>query len=289
MERSVPGQVSAKQTVVLTQAAFGRVAETRLWWLTNAGFLINARGTLLMIDPAISCAPGSTDTSETGHRLLVGLPIEAARVPRLEAICYTHADYDHFAPATAQQLLRTGARFIGPPPVAEQLAQLGLPSSRLEVAHAGEPIRVGGVTVMPTVADHPWQIRDPAQFGPPWGPEDCCGYLLATPDGLIWHPGDTRLVPAHLELTEIDVLLLDVSRNEYHLGVRDAARLAEALAPAVVIPHHYGSYDAPQATPHNPYNGNWTEVANRVRDGAQRFRVLAPGEEFVVTRAARDE
>ncbi len=81
------------------------------------------------------------------------------------------------------------------------------------------------------------------------------------------------------------MLLLDVSRNEYHLGVRDAARLAEATAPAALIPHHWGSYHAPEATPHNPYNGDWTEVAKRVRDGAQRFHVLAPGEEFVVTAA----
>ncbi len=274
---------------MLTQAAFRRSAKTKLWWLTNAGFLINSRGTRLMIDPAISYAPGSRDTNETGHRLLVDLPIEASQVPRLEAVCYTHGDYDHFAPATAQQLFRTGAQFIGPPPVAEHLARLGLPESRLQVARAGETIQVGGVTVTPTAADHPWQIRDPAAFGPPWGPEDCCGYLLTTPDGVIWHPGDTRLMADHLRMKGVDVLLLDVSRNEYHLGVRDAARLAEATAPAALIPHHWGSYDAPEATPHNPYNGNWVEVADRMRDGAQRFHVLAPGEEFVVTPARRAE
>jgi L-ascorbate metabolism protein UlaG (beta-lactamase superfamily) len=106
MTSSASGQAKALPTVPIGTSAFGRSAKTRLWWLTNAGFLINARGTLIMIDPAISYAPGSTDVSETGHRLLVDLPIEASEVPRLEAVCYTHGDYDHFAPATAQQFLR---------------------------------------------------------------------------------------------------------------------------------------------------------------------------------------
>ena len=270
----------------LTKDAFAGSSDTALWWLTNAGFLINSRGLLLMIDPAITLAPGSRETSETGHRLLVELPITASRVPRLDAVLYTHGDYDHFAPESARQLARTGALFVGPPPVAARLPELGLPDERVRVARAGDTLAFGPVLVTPTSADHPWQLRDPDRFGPPWGAEDCCGYVVSTPDGVIFHPGDTRLMEEHLRLRGVDVLLLDVARNRYHLGVADAARLAEAVRAPHIIPHHYGSYDSPEATAHNPYNGDPDEVRSRIRNADRRFHVLAPGERFVVTSAA---
>jgi len=38
-----------------------------------------------------------------------------------------------------------------------------------------------------------------------------CGYLLETPDGAIWHTGDTRLMREHLTMRGVNTLLLDVT------------------------------------------------------------------------------
>jgi len=278
-----PPQVSAAPARRLGPEAFARHGETILYWLTNAGFLINARGTLLMLDPVITLRPGSAATSETGLRLLVSLPIQAADVPRLDAVLYTHADDDHFSRLTARLLVRTGALFVGPPPVARQFAELGLPEERTRVARAGESFEIGAVAVTATPADHPWQLRDPQKFGPPWLPGDCCGYLAATPDGTIWDPGDTRLMDEHVRMKGVDVLLLDVSRNDYHLGVDNAARLANIIDAPHVVPHHYGTYDAPD---HPAYNGDPAEVAVKLHDSQRRLHVLAPGEGFALRRSA---
>ena len=105
-------QVRARATVTMGEEAFGELSGTALWWLTNAGFLINSHGTRLMIDPAISLAEGGDGAHETGHRLLVPLPIRAQDVPGLEAVLYTHGDYDHFAPTSARALAVSSVTFV---------------------------------------------------------------------------------------------------------------------------------------------------------------------------------
>jgi L-ascorbate metabolism protein UlaG (beta-lactamase superfamily) len=182
---------------------------------------------------------------------------------------------------SAKALMETCALFVGPPPVESALREMGIPDERTRVAHTGEPFAAGNVTVTATPADHPWQLRDPARFGDPWGPGDCCGYLLETPDGNIWCTGDTRLMDEHVQMRDVDVLLLDVSRNEYHLGVDNAARLANILDTPHLIPYHYGTYDAPD---HLAYNGDPAEVAAKLHDVERRLHVLAPGEKYVVRR-----
>jgi L-ascorbate metabolism protein UlaG (beta-lactamase superfamily) len=272
---SRPAQVSASPSQRMGPETFKPSRRTCLWWLTNAGFLINARGTLAMIDPVISLDSDAPQTSETGMRLLVPLPLEVTEVPRLDVVLYTHADDDHFARATAKTLFGTEALFVGPPPVARELAEMGLSRDRIRAASVEETVEVGHVSITPTPADHPWQLSDPEQLGEPWKPGDCCGYLIDTPDGRIWCPGDTRLMDEHVQLRDVDVLLLDVGRNEYHLGVDNAARLANILDPPHIIPYHWGTYDAPE---HAAYNGDPAEVRERLHN-PDTFHVLAPGEE----------
>jgi L-ascorbate metabolism protein UlaG (beta-lactamase superfamily) len=149
------------------------------------------------------------------------------------------------------------------------------------VVKPGDSLSVGKVEILTTPAEHAWQVQDPEKYGPPFGPEDCCGYLIRAPEGTIWHTGDTQLLDAHLQLRNVDVLLLDVSRERFHLGVANAARLANALGAPDIIAHHYGTYDAPDF---EAVNGDPAEVASLIDDAEHRFHVLAPGEKFVVRR-----
>ncbi len=280
-----PKNAVAPPPVPIAPDAFGPSATTSLWWLGGAGFLINARGALLAIDPAISLEPGSPDRSEIGLRLLVPHPVDAARIPRLDLVLYTHADVDHLAPITARALIRTGATFVGPAPVVGKLRKLGIGEDHLRLVRPGDRFSFHGIDVEVTRAEHAWQVQDPARYGSPFGPDDCGGYLVQTPDGTIWHPGDTILLPEHLQVRGVDVLLLDISRGDFHLGPRDAAALANALGAPHVIPHHYGCYDAPDV---GAVNGDPAEVAALIDDGARRVHVLAPGERFDVRRSSAD-
>ena len=77
------------------------------------------------------------------------------------------------------------------------------------------------------------------------------------------------------------MLLLDISRDTFHLGPGNAALLANTLGSRYVIPHHYGCYDDPDFP---AVNGDPAEVAALINESARRLRVLAPGERFGVRR-----
>ncbi|HEY6688636.1 MAG TPA: MBL fold metallo-hydrolase [Propionibacteriaceae bacterium] len=66
-----------------------------LRWLGMAGFLINSRGTALMVDPLL----GGFDMP-----VMIELPIAAADVPNLDAVLITHSDNDHYSVPTCRDL-----------------------------------------------------------------------------------------------------------------------------------------------------------------------------------------
>jgi L-ascorbate metabolism protein UlaG (beta-lactamase superfamily) len=272
-------QIIAPATKPITAEDFAGSDDTSIWWLSGAGFLINSRGTLIMIDPVLTMKPGSTEICELGHRMLVPLPITATEVPRLDAILYSHLDDDHLAPVTAPALIRTGGLYAGPAVVVRELANLGIPAEQSRSFRIDETLRIDDVEITFTRVDHSWQNLDPEKYGPPYGPEDCSGFLISTPDGTIWYTGDSRLLPEHLEMSGIDLLLLDVSDDPYHFGIENAVKLANTLASAEIIVHHYGTYDGPDVL---AFNGDPGKLSPAIDGSESRFHVLAPGERYVL-------
>ncbi len=220
---------------------FEEKPNTMFTWLGMAGAMVNVHGTILLIDPLITMSRvGGEDLCEGEYRLKVPLPIEARQLPRVDAVLYTHADFDHFGPLTAGWLVRhTGCRFLAPAPVIQGLRALGAAETRLIQVRDGDSVQIHPASITVTPALHDWQEQDP------WGRDDCCGFLIKTPDGTIWHPGDTRLIPEILEIQGVDVLFFDVAAVEAHLGPAGSARLAETCGAKVLIAYHYGTFDLP--------------------------------------------
>ncbi|HUV39566.1 MAG TPA: MBL fold metallo-hydrolase [Planctomycetota bacterium] len=216
--------------------------DTVLTWLGMAGLLVNARGTVLLVDPLLVVTDrGGVQYSETGLRLKVPLPIRAKDVPRADVVMFTHAEDDHCGLATARVLNdRLEPAFFAPPPVFERLRDVGIDAARRVVARDFDTRRFGDVeiTVTPALHDH-----DPVN---PWRRGDCVGYLVRTPDGSVWHPGDSRLIDELLAFTEVDVLLWDVSLDcPAHLCPPGSAELAKSSGAKALVAYHYGTMEAP--------------------------------------------
>jgi L-ascorbate metabolism protein UlaG (beta-lactamase superfamily) len=206
-----------------------------------AGLVVNARGTILMIDPLITLDEKDGEQLCEGHyKLLRPLPLVSENVPRLDVVCYTHADADHFGRLTAIRLIeQTRCRFAATPPVADRLSEMGLGPDRLVEAEANKKIRIGAATIEVTPAKHDWQETDP------WRRGDCCGYVIRTPDGAIWHPGDTELIDELRAISAIDILMFDIAAVDSHLGPEGSAELAKTSGAKTLIAYHYGTFDLP--------------------------------------------
>lgn len=259
------------ETRKITPPTFDPREDTVLAWLGMAGVLVNGRGTVLLIDPLITMANSDGETlCEGAYRLKVPLPVEAPDIPRIDAVLYTHGDHDHFGRLTAQAFAeRRDCRFVAPPPVGRELETMGVGAERIMTAKDYDIIRLGNVDIQVTPALHDWQEADP------WRRGDCCGYLLKTPDGAIWHPGDTRLIDELLAVKNVDVLFFDVAAVDAHLGPAGSARLAESCGARVMVAYHYGTFDLPPGS----YGGCSPEDSLPYIAGlSAHFLLLNPGE-----------
>ena len=119
------------RTIPVNESFFTSSRDTLYTWLGMAGAMINCRGTIILIDPLISYG-ADTNTCETGDKLLVPHPVTADKITRVDYVCYTHADSDHFAEKTARILNeRLAPVFICPTPIYEKLQKLGVEGNRL--------------------------------------------------------------------------------------------------------------------------------------------------------------
>ncbi len=260
-------QAKAPATQPFGAEAFATSEGTVLRWLGMASFLINSRGTTIMVDPLL----GGFDMP-----IMIDMPITADHVPGLDAVLVTHSDNDHYSVPTCRELAGVTRAYHSTQYVGALMKEEGLPAHGHDI---GEMFGVGPVRVTVTPADHAWQNASPGASSRVFEPEDACGFWLETSDGTIWAPGDSRLIPDHhLRMPAPDALLFDFSDSEWHFGLDGAVRMANAYPETPLLLHHWGCVDAPDFA---PFNGNPESLYGRV-DNPDRIHVLAPGEPFTL-------
>ena len=260
-------QARAPQTRPFGAEVFQPQDETVLRWLGMAGFLVNSRGTTLMVDPLL----GDFDMP-----VLIDFPIAAGAVPGLDAVLITHSDNDHYSVPTCRRLAPVTAAFHSTRYVHTLMNAEGFPSTGHDI---GDQFTVGPVQVSVTPADHAWQNDVPGASDRVFEPEDCCGFWLETPDGSVWAPGDSRLIPDHhLHMPPPDAMLFDFSDSEWHFGLDGAVAMANAYPSTPLLLHHWGCVDAPGFA---PFNADPATLSGRVVN-PDRIVQLAPGEPFIL-------
>ena len=241
-----------------------------LWWLGQAGFAAKFDEVLVFIDPVIELEKDEDLlTSEIGQRLFQPLPLLAREVTQADLVLLSHDHRDHTAPKTVPYLARTDAIFLCTAHCARKVRELGAREEKIKPLDYGDEFAYQDLKIRCIIAEHSGPVGT------------ACGFVIRSPQGNLYYPGDTSLLPEHLELKDIDILLLSITENV--LGIEDAAKLANALGSRYLIPCHYGTYD---------HEARWTvadpeALRPLIEQSEERLFILRQGERFRPSRLAR--
>ena len=209
----------------------------------------------------------------SGHRLMFdpwldGNPVAdigTEAIDELDYILCSHGHSDHFSDAIPL-LKKTGAMLIATFEIVAFAQEKGVTN--------GHGMSIGGGYRFPfgyakmTPAAHGGQVAgdDAGAYT-----THAAGWWLDLGGVRLYHAGDTALIK-DMELLHgrVDIALLPIGDN-FTMGPDDAARAVEMIAPRVVIPMHYNTFDVIKQDPH--------DFARKVGSMAE-VRILQPGDSY---------
>ncbi|MDR5825286.1 MBL fold metallo-hydrolase [Caballeronia sp. LZ043] len=230
-----------------------RAGEVVLYWLGQAGFVIDTPEARLLIDPYLSDSLAQKYRgTRFPHERMMPAPIAPHDFDRLDLVLCTHRHTDHMDPGTLQPLAErfTSLRFVVPEAsLDEALRRTGASRERLIPVEAGQRVPLfDGCTVSPIASAHETLDTDEAGRHP-W-----LGYVIELHGVRLYHSGDCVPYPQlHERVRQAapDVALLPVNGRDAtrsgngvpgNFTLDEAVELARAAHIPALIAHHHGLF-----------------------------------------------
>jgi L-ascorbate metabolism protein UlaG (beta-lactamase superfamily) len=217
-------------------------------WFGHSFFLVEAGSLKILVDPWATHPLSPTTVEE-----VAGL--------RPNYILVTHDHLDHLG-ESVEISKRTGAPIVGTFELSLEVAEKGVPEAQTVGMNIGGTVKLGdGVEVYMTPALHT------ANRGAP------TGFVISTPEGSIYHAGDTGVF-GDMELIgrmfDLDLALLPIG-GFYTMGSREAAWAVQLLRAKSVVPMHYNTFPVIKQDPE--------DFKSRVEAvSSSKVYVMRPGE-----------
>lgn len=234
---------------------------TELTWLGHASFVVKSPGgKTLVFDPWLQ-RDGNPKAPESFNTLGTDTPIDY--------ILISHGHFDHMGSAVSLAK-ESGAVVISNFEIAQYIATQGVANTI--GMNKGGTLDLGDIRVTMVFADHSSGIS--TENGIIYGGEPS-GYVVTLENGMtLYHAGDTNVFGdmAHIRaLYAPDVCLLPIG-GHFTMSPKEAAYATRLLAPKVVIPMHYGTFEALKGTPE--------ALSDLLAEDSVEVRVLTPGGQY---------
>ncbi|MBM2766305.1 MBL fold metallo-hydrolase [Burkholderia anthina] len=225
-----------------------------LYWLGQAGFVIEGAGLRLLIDPYLSDSLARKyRNTRYPHERMMAAPITPDDLEHVDLVLCTHRHTDHMDPDTLQPLARRfpALRFVVPTATLDEaVRRCGVETSRLIAVDAGQCVEpLSGVRILPIASAHETLDVD-AQGRHPW-----LGYVIEIAGVRLYHSGDcvpyTGLSDSvaaqrpHVALLPVNGRDDERSSNGVpgNFTLDEAVSLARDAGVRVMIAHHHGLFD----------------------------------------------
>ncbi len=182
---------------------------------------------------------------KNGKHIIIDPLNVSKNVKKADVILITHDHFDHCSIKDIQALSQQGTIVICPPHVQSAVAKVE--GIHLQLIEVGDTIEMGDIKIEAVPAYNTNKYRDPAKklvFHPK--SEGYVGYLIKMGKVIIYHSGDTDVIPEMKNLTGYGkhgnqfVALLPVS-GTYVMDADEAHEAAGIINPDLAIPMHYGA------------------------------------------------
>jgi L-ascorbate metabolism protein UlaG (beta-lactamase superfamily) len=235
------------------QAAAGP-GELVLYWLGQAGFILDLDGCRVLLDPYLSDSLARKYRgTRFPHTRQMAAPITPEQLDRLDLVLCTHRHTDHMDPDTLQALAARfpQLRFVVPAAsIDEARKRCGVGDERLIAVNAGDSIHpLPGMRVRPLPSAHE-TLQTNAD-----GQHEWLGYVIDVAGLRLFHSGDCIPYAGQAAIVGAlapQVALLPVNGRDLersgngvpgNFTLDEAITLCRDAAIPVMVAHHYGMFD----------------------------------------------
>ena len=199
-----------------------KIGDVTLEWMGHDGFIIE-NGKRIAIDP---------------YNVNDG-------IEKVDIILVTHEHYDHCSIKDIQKLSKAGTKVIGPAHIQSVITKVE--NVELHIIEVGDVVDFDELKIeaVPAYCLNKYRDAEKKSLYHPKS-EGYFGYVIKMGNVIIYHAGDTDVIPEMHNLTGYGkqgntfVALLPVS-GKVVMDADEAAEAAALLKPTFAIPMHYGS------------------------------------------------
>jgi L-ascorbate metabolism protein UlaG (beta-lactamase superfamily) len=248
----------------------------RLWWLGQSGFLVQWKGSHLLLDPYLSDSlTKKYEATDKPHVRMTERVVDPARLDFIDVVTSSHNHTDHLDGETLGPLLKANPRMVMVAPEVNRdliANRLGIDPSLPAGLRDGQAASIGSFRFTAVPAAHEEVL---AEF---------LGYVVEFGRWRIYHSGDTLLFEGmgeRLQPFAVDVALLPINgraperRVAGNLNGPESAKLAKSIGARLVIPCHFEMFEFNTADP--------AEFIRTAESIGQPYHVLRCGERWEST------
>ncbi|MBT2160597.1 MBL fold metallo-hydrolase [Zobellia barbeyronii] len=256
-------------------------SKTRMVWYGHSSFLLQIDGLNILLDPMFGMVPAPHPWLGD-DRFNKEMPLEIEKLPRIDAVIFSHDHYDHLDYETILKLKDKTKHYFVPLGLGVHLEAWGIPADKITEMDWWEEKQLQNITLVCTPAQHFSGRKLDNSQSTLWS-----SWVVKSIDENIYFSGDSGYAPHFKEIGEkygpFDLALMECGQYDkmwpdIHMMPEETAQAGLDVNAKKIMPIHWAGF---KLALHD-----WKDPIKRVEAKALELnlKVIAPqiGQEIIV-------